>query len=220
MWDFPAFINELESDFGPHDPIGDAEKALTELTMKENSHIIKYNVEFWKLASKLDWNESALCARYFRGLPLRLRVEVLRDGGKPTHLASLRLKAQEADDNYWMVQEETRPSPSAFDSLPNSKNRSSTPSFSSPPDSENESAPQENSESTETPNPVLHTPKPQLDSNGKLTSKERERCMKQGICLYCGEDGHLALACPKSAAAKIRAAALSKAKTNPAEIRT
>ena len=27
MWDFPTFINELESNFGPHDPIGDAEKA-------------------------------------------------------------------------------------------------------------------------------------------------------------------------------------------------
>ena len=37
MWDFPTFINELESNFGPHHPIGDAEKALTELTMKEHS---------------------------------------------------------------------------------------------------------------------------------------------------------------------------------------
>ena len=26
MWDFPAFINELESNFGPHDPVGDAER--------------------------------------------------------------------------------------------------------------------------------------------------------------------------------------------------
>ena len=51
MWDFPAFINELESNFSPHDPIGDAEKALTELTMREHSRIVKYNVDFWKLAS-------------------------------------------------------------------------------------------------------------------------------------------------------------------------
>ena len=85
--------------------------------MKENLHIIKYDVEFRKFASKLDWNEFALCAQYFHGLLLCLHIEVLQDSGKPTHLASLQLKAQEANDNYWMVQEETRLSPSAFDSL-------------------------------------------------------------------------------------------------------
>ena len=77
MWNFPTFINELEANSGPHDPIGDAETALNELTMKENSCIIKYNVKFWNLTSKLDWNESALCAQYFRGLPSRLHMEVL-----------------------------------------------------------------------------------------------------------------------------------------------
>ena len=77
MWKFATFINELESNFGPHDPVGDAEKALTELTMKDNGRIIKYNVEFGKLVSKLDWNESALCARYFRRLPMCLRTEIL-----------------------------------------------------------------------------------------------------------------------------------------------
>ena len=77
MWDFPTFINELESNFGPHDPVSDAEKALTELTMKDNWKIVKYNIEFRKLASKLDWNESALCACYFCRLPLHLCNEVL-----------------------------------------------------------------------------------------------------------------------------------------------
>ena len=93
MWDSPTFMNELKSNFGPHDPVGDAEKALTKLTMKDNGRIVKYNVEFWKLASKLDWNESALCARYFRGLPMRLCTEILRNGGKPSTLATMRLKA-------------------------------------------------------------------------------------------------------------------------------
>ena len=77
MWDFPAFINELKSNFGPHDPISDAQKALTKLMMKENSHIIKCNIEFWKFASKLDWNESALCAWYLCRLLLCFHIEVL-----------------------------------------------------------------------------------------------------------------------------------------------
>ena len=115
MWDFPIFINELESNFGPHNPVSDAEKALTKLTMKENWRIVKYNVEFWKPASKLDWNESALCSHYFCRLPLHLRTEVLRSGGKPSTLAALRLKAQDADEIYWMMKEEAsndnKPSP-------------------------------------------------------------------------------------------------------------
>ena len=67
MWDFPTFINELESNFSLHDPVSDAKEALTELTMREHSHIVKYNVDFWKLVSKLDWNESVLCTCYFCG---------------------------------------------------------------------------------------------------------------------------------------------------------
>jgi hypothetical protein len=55
MWDFEAFIFKLESNFGPHDPIRDAKNLLTNLTMSENSRILKYNVEFWKLAAR-DWN--------------------------------------------------------------------------------------------------------------------------------------------------------------------
>ena len=33
--------------------------------------------------------------------------------------------------------------------------------------------------------------------------------MKEGLCLYCGEKGHVAHDCPKSAAAKARAAKVS-----------
>ena len=72
MWNFEFFINELEVNFGPHDPIGDAETSLTNLTMREDSRIVKYNVEFWKLVARLDWNESALTAHYYSGLPLRI----------------------------------------------------------------------------------------------------------------------------------------------------
>jgi hypothetical protein len=107
MWNFEVFINELEVNFGPHDPVRDAESSLTNLTMGEDSRIVKYNVEFWKLVARLDWNESALTARYFSGLPLRIRVEILR-GRKPMTLAAMRLKAQDADDIYWIGKDEAK----------------------------------------------------------------------------------------------------------------
>ena len=208
MWDFPAFINELESNFGPHDPVGDAEKALTELTMKDNWKIVKYNVEFWKLASKLDWNESALCARYFRGLLLHLRTEVLRSGGKPSTLSALRLKAQDADEIYWMMKEETNAeskAPPKKDHKPShsnsNSNSSSAPKSNNPPHSENSSkSDAKNKNFKEKSNDST-----KLGKNGKLTTEERDRRMKEGLCLYCGEKGHVAQDCPKSKAAKARA---------------
>jgi hypothetical protein len=77
MWDFEVFINELKVNFGPHYPVADAKSSLTNLTMGEDSCIVKYNVEFWKLVARLDWNESALTTRYFSGLLLRIQVEIL-----------------------------------------------------------------------------------------------------------------------------------------------
>jgi Ty3 transposon capsid-like protein/Zinc knuckle len=223
MWDFPVFINELESNFGPHDPVGDAEKALTELSMKENWRIVKYNVEFWKLASKLDWNESALCARYFRGLPLRLRTEVLRSG-KPNTLAALRMKAQDADEIYWMMKEEANSesrAPPKKDAKSSHSNSNSNSNSSSTPKHNNSSRSENPSNSDAKSKTSKDKPKDssKVGKNGKLTTEERERRMKEGLCLYCGEKGHVAHDCPKSKAAKARAAALTsdESKTGSAD---
>ena len=45
-----------------------------------------------------------------------------------------------------------------------------------------------------------------LGKNGRLTTKEWEHRIKEGLCLYCGEKGHVAQDCLKSKAAKACAA--------------
>ena len=70
IWNYQAFLSELEDNFGPHNPVSNAKKALNELTMKKGTHIVKYNIDFWELASRVSWNEAALCDQYFCGLPL------------------------------------------------------------------------------------------------------------------------------------------------------
>src|SRR3984885_4076910 len=209
MWDFPIFINELEANFGPHNPVGDAEKALNELSMKENSRIVKYNVEFWKLASKLDWNESALCARYFHGLLLRLCTEVLR-GGKPTTLAALHLKAQDTDEIYWMMKEEANhesKAPVKKDHKSSNSNHNSKPANNDASSSANPSKPNSSSNKSNMKNskekPKDYT---KVGKNGKLTNEEHKCRMREGLCLYCGEKGHVAHDCPKCKAVKGRAA--------------
>ncbi|KAF8221215.1 hypothetical protein L208DRAFT_1329495, partial [Tricholoma matsutake] len=44
-----------------------------------------------------------------------------------------------------------------------------------------------------------------LGKNGKLTGEERERRMRERLCLYCSEEGHVAGNCLKSKAAKAHA---------------
>ena len=223
MWDYPAFLSELEDNFGPHDPVGDAEKSLHELTMKKGARIVKYNVDFWELASRVSWNEDALRDRYFRGLPLRLRTEVLR-GGKPTTLAAMRLKAQEADNIYWMQEEESRlesknsgnngnPSkkdPPKSSNSNNSPSKPSTNSSSNTPSSSSSSSKPSKAPSKDKPKNSISD---KLGKNSKLTGEECERSMKEGLCLYCGEKGHLANNCTKSAAAKARSAKVSAPET-------
>jgi hypothetical protein len=217
MWDFEAFISELESNFGPHDPIGDAEHLLTNLAMSENSRILKYNVEFWKLAARLDWNESALVAWYFSRLPLRLRVEVMR-GGKPSTLGDLRLKAQDADDIYWMQKNETsrssgtsakkdKPKTSYDNSSSNSPSNTNSNNHSNNFKSNSGSKSKSNSGNNKTSDkPKVNALTDKLGRDGKLTSDERERRMKEKLCLYCGKPGHKASECNKSASAKGRVA--------------
>ena len=80
MWNYQAFLSKLENNFSPHDPIGDAEKSLSELVMKKTAKIMKYNVDIWELASQVSWNEVALCDHYYCRLLLCLCTDMLHRG--------------------------------------------------------------------------------------------------------------------------------------------
>jgi hypothetical protein len=208
MWNFEVFINKLEVNFGPHNPVGDAESSLTNLTMGEDSHTVKYNVEFWKLVAWLDWNESALTTCYFSRLPLWIQVEILQ-GGKPTTLAAMCLKAQDADNIYWIGKDEAKQE-SQKSSNSRKKETSSTThhsntnaSTSKPTQSFNHSKPMQSSKK---PNAKDKPKGPdlsdKLSKDRKLKGDEREHRIKEGLCLYCGKPEYVATDCNKAATAK------------------
>lgn len=222
MWDFKLFVAELETNFGPHDPVGDAETALTNLRMKDTSRIIYYNTEFWRYASEINWNDAALTNRYFEGLPLRLRLKVL-ENGKPVTLARMRLKAQQSDDIYWQEQAEisrdSRRSGKSADggkkdtggsnsnSPSNSNSNSKSSNSKSSNDSRNSSS--KSSSSSSSADKLRQSLGDKLGKDGKLTNDERERRKKEGLCMYCGKTGHVASECNKSKTAKARATSTS-----------
>ena len=166
-------------------------------------------------SGNLCWNAAALCDRYFHGPPLHLHTEVLQ-GGKPTTLAALFLKAQDANNIYWMQEEESclesknlgnNGNPGKKDSHKSSNSNDSPSKPSTNSSSNNNSSlsykPSKGSSSKDKPKNSLSN---KLGKNDQLTGDECEHCVKEGLCLYCGEKGHVTHDCPTSAAAKAHAA--------------
>ncbi|KAG6326046.1 hypothetical protein ID866_13043 [Astraeus odoratus] len=81
MDDWKEFIIELQSTFGPHNPVADAKNQLDHLQMKDGQCINKYMVEFNRLASQVHgYGDGALCHYFYSGLPDHIKDEVCQVG--------------------------------------------------------------------------------------------------------------------------------------------
>src|SRR5438046_1962780 len=100
LYDWRIFTDELRSNFGPHDPVGDAENELENLRMRDNQRITKFMVEFNRLSTQTNWGPAALRHQFYRGLPNRIKDEIARVG-KPATLTELRTLSQSIDTRYW-----------------------------------------------------------------------------------------------------------------------
>jgi len=65
--DWDAFVEELQTNFGPYDKSSDVESELVNLQMKDSQCISKYLVRFNSLAVRCSWGESALRHRFYGG---------------------------------------------------------------------------------------------------------------------------------------------------------
>src|SRR5271154_5984655 len=102
---YSAFVGLLRSEFGPIDPEAEAEDLLDNLRMKDGHKLLKYNVEFQRLSTKVDWGDSALCHRYYSGLPDRIK-DVLQNQAKARSLTELKASAPAIDARHWERQRE------------------------------------------------------------------------------------------------------------------
>ncbi|KAG6326988.1 hypothetical protein ID866_12101, partial [Astraeus odoratus] len=75
--DYSEFVIELTTNFGPHDPVGNAEHQLDNLSMKDSSQINKYIVEFNHLTTQVHgYREGALCHIFYNGLPDHIKDKI------------------------------------------------------------------------------------------------------------------------------------------------
>ena len=197
MENYKEFVLELQTNFGPHDPVGDAEHQLDHLTMKDGQRITKYVVEFNQIAMQVQgYGEGALRHHFYNGLPDHIKDEV-SCVGKPPTLSELRSLAQLIDARYWERKSEINRQAKPSAAPPSKSNK--TPATSSMNSSGSKASPDVKGKTSTT---TSSTPKSdltlKLGSDRKLTSDEQKHCFDNKLCMFCRTGGHMAKDCPKS----------------------
>jgi len=219
MTDWEEFVIELQTTFGPHDPVADAEHQLDHLRMKENHRANRYVVDFNRIASQIrGYGDGALRHHFYTGLPDRIKDEISRVG-KPRTLNGLRVLTQEIDARYWERKEEVarqnKTSTSTSTNTPNTKSGKTDKGKSSGNTAQSSSS----STPTQKANKSGKTAElsDKLGKDGKLTSEERKRRFDMNLCMFCGATGHKAKDCPKSGSRAAKARAATATTTNTSE---
>ncbi|KIO02892.1 hypothetical protein M404DRAFT_27499 [Pisolithus tinctorius Marx 270] len=213
-----SYLKELQTTFGPHDPVADTESQLDHLYMKDSQCINKYIVDFnWLALQVQGYRDGALHHHFYSRLPDWIKDEVCQVG-KPQTLHELCHLAQEIDVHYWEHKEEIQwaskhqgASTSNKCNGPASNNQSET--------GQNKAKTSSNNNSRSSPKPGNNNnsnsskPKPsKLRKDGKLTPEECKHHIDGNLCMFCGESGHFADKCPKKASkAKAHAAVTTEA---------
>jgi hypothetical protein len=229
MDNWSAFVRTLRVQFGPIDPTADAEDSIDNLKMNDNQHIVKYNVEFNRLAIRTGWNDSVLRHRYYTGLAERIK-DTMGQQGKPATLDEMKLVAHAIDSRYWERQrEKSRAGKSKADGKSDKSDKPDhKPDHKS--DDKKGSTSKDNSNFKNKKDKQKADYKPasssgsspayadKLGKDGKLNQTERQRRFDNNLCMFCGGVGHTAKDCPKSSSSASKAkarAAQAKEKETP-----
>ena len=165
-----------------------------------------YIIEFNRLAGQVHgYGDGALCHIFYSGLPDCIKDEISRVG-KPCTLNGYHTLAQTIDARYWERKSEIscQTKTSSLSSTSNSKSSaSSSDSKGKSKEKDNKSKGSDNkskgsSSSSGTSKSTTPDAPSHLRKDGKLTEEEHQWCIKDKLCMFCGQPGHMVKDCPKS----------------------
>ena len=182
--------------------------------MKPGDKISTYNVDFMCYASQLGWGNSVLCHRYYQGLPNQIQDPISTwEQEKPTSFQDMYALAMTIDHRYWERDRERHRARQAEKEVleSHSRKQGKAPTSGSGTTSQNKanlspaasSAKNPFSKPSPFPAPKKQPNTPRVDlssklaNNGKLTSDECKKRLKNNLCLYCGAGDHKLDSCPK-----------------------
>lgn len=173
------FKEELSSFCGVRDQEKEAERKIH--TIKQVTSVSHYAAQFRSIAVHLDWDDAALASVFYRGLREEVREQYI-NREKPTGLDRLIADATKLDNRIMEFKQEKvqrnflpRGNPAAKRYPANV----SKPRFYGGP----------------MPMDLDNANKKRNYTKGPLSKAEKERRIKNSLCLYCGKPGHVANDC-------------------------
>jgi hypothetical protein len=192
LHNWPRFVEELREMFGDPNAEATTEAELDGLRMRTNQKFADFLVDFNTLSTQVNWGDRALRHRLKQALPDRIK-DLLALVEEPAAFNEWKRLVQNVDQRYWERQAEIR-----WDARPNTGTNTSrgTPA----PNTRNgvSGAPATSAMSAAR-SPLSNPPVAcHLTAQGRLTQTEWDRRITQGLCLYCGGQGHKASECSKA----------------------
>lgn len=238
MSNWSEFVEHLTSHFGQLYPEDDAEEQLELVAFPESTKAVKFFTMFEKYKNRTSLGERAYRRYAYKALPARIKEQYSKIMPKPQTYEALKAYVLQIDQRHWeRVREEqaeaklrSRILKSAQASTTSSSKGKQKASTSSTSTSNSTSAKASTSSSgnnnssgsgskKKRPEGNTSTPKPDISKNlgpdGKLLPEVRQHRIDKGLCLLCGQGGHMASNCPhKGRQAAGRAAKPAEQKAN------
>jgi len=109
LYSWSSFVKEMHTHFGIPDVAAEVAHSLDHLHMNPDDQIAIYNITFLRYSAHLQWSESALCHRYYFGLPDHIQdIVSTREGGKPSTFRALYSTAVSIDNHFWERKRESK----------------------------------------------------------------------------------------------------------------
>ena len=200
---YDKFVQYLRRNYGDPDEKGTAERKLQSLVQKGSAS--SYFAEFQQYSAVLAWEDAPLVSMAIRGLKEELKDQLVLIGDRPKTLSSLIDIVVRLDNRLWERKQEKRgDNRISSDNLRSSTARSAIQSTTTttyqnrvsdraPFTTRGQSSQPSSVRSTSPPTSALNSGMPR-----RLTDEEKQRRRDKGLCLFCGQAGHIATNCPSA----------------------
>lgn len=177
---FDDFSSQLEIVFDHPDHAGTATKRLLKLRQGTGS-VAEYAIDFWTLAADSKWNDEALQGAFVNGLSDTIKDELaVRD--EPANLHSLVSLATRIDSRLRERRQERGGRVRTAGGAPSLSATRATPPLGHRPHT--------------SAVPTTELDEPMQLGRARLSPAEKERRMRAGECMYCGDRTHFLVNCP------------------------